>query len=212
MKKKVIIITIIIFGIISSFVVIHILSNNSNSVRNKDYGDIIKYALEDDDWDDYVTFSDKYENVANYTISKHIDFLMFSQKFNNYLDNNPTYFLNQNYRINISFDFKEKNRHNAMILKNYEDGINNIGKHLYTVRIMDWAMVLDLSCTDYTLGGIECIEVNRSELNQYYESIIYIFPNVKRVITDSVDEVINEKIIEYAKEKGIEIVIEYRDI
>ena len=212
MKNKVIKITIIILGIICSVVIIKILCNNSNSVRNKDYGDVIKYALEDDHWDDYVTFSDKYENVANYTISKHIDFLMFSQKFNDYLDNNPTYFLNQNCRINISFDFKEKNRHVAMILMNYEDGVNNIGKHLYTVRIMDCSMLFDLRCTDYTLGGIECIEINRFELNKYYESIINIFPNVKTVITDSIDEVINEKIIEYAKEKGIEIVIEYRDI
>lgn len=207
MKKIVTAIIIIGILVISALIIKNKCSNSEADVAHKEYGDILDYSI-DGNWEEYLYYKEIDENAVEYTFTRWIDYCNFCQRFNEFLKNNPTYYLNNGVKITAVFMDKLKSEtFVGLIIKNYEAQINDTRNKLYVVVVGEWYTVPASICTDLNNSGIECIEVDEVTLGQYYKDILFRFPSATKIRTSAGEYTIS-LVKEYSKEIGREITID----
>lgn len=207
MRPKYIFIILFIFSIITSSCSFQ--SDEQEDVIHKDYNDIIKYAIEDNKVQEKVKYIENEESkIIIYVIDTWVDIFSVTKKINEYLENNPDYFLNSGYRYSIAIDNSTPNQSQyGVIIKNYETGVPDIQKKLYNIEIGEFLSIPVDIMKDHYIGDVTCLEVKQSDMENYYDQIFDFFPTINKV-KSNIDEDVYEKIQNYMKDTGLNIEIE----
>ena len=205
-KKTVLYLGILIVILLVIVVVIILKKKNHN--YHSEYGDILTYSFGDDDWKSFVSYSEPQEKMAIFSVNRVSDYSGLTVRFNQFLDNNPSYYLNEDYYIAIVFDFELKNRGIAMQIKNYERGSKIKNNRLNVATIGEWDLIVHGIYKGNPFDQIECLEVGRSDLDNYYKEFINVFPSVRRIVTVTTNSIYDEVIKSYALSVGRDIAIE----
>ena len=205
-KKKALYLVLLIVIMLVSIVVI-ILKKQNHSYHSE-YGEILTYSFGSDNWKSFVSYSEPQEKTVLYRINRISDYSQLTERFNEFLDENPSYYLNDDYYITFIFDFELKDRGPAMQIKNFEKNSDIRGKYLNVATIDAWDLIIHGIYKGKSLKEIECIEIGRSDLDNYYMDLLNVFPSTKKIITVTDNPVNDEKIISYASSIGMVVTIE----
>ena len=199
---------LIIILFVSIFIIV--LKEEKN-INHSEYGEILTYSLKEDNWESFVSYSEPQEKTVIYRINKVSDYSELTKRFNEFLDKNPSYYLNDDFFITVVFDFELKNRGPAMQIRNFEKNSGIRSNHLYVASIGEWDLITHGIYKGKPLENIECIEIGRSDLDNYYIVLLNVFPSLQKIVTVTSNTINDEKIISYALSVGRIITIEITD-